>query len=268
MRKLVLSIVAALTAVCSYAWSGQEHKLMAYMAEQHLTPNTQKFLERYLDQSIKNYATWMDYYRDAPGYEHTTNWHMIAIDENNKPVMAPDKGRIVGMIEPLEHAMDVLANYKDYNDSTVFISIVEIIHLIPELHCPSHYYYYTRKAETKASMKDCKFVLDNGTSTNHHHLWDASITILYPGLKEHKVQKIFDTWTPEQQKEVSDGTPRQWIEENAITTWEIYSWPTPGKHKASEYLAEHRELPEYRFRAAAYRLARVLNDLFDKEGAE
>lgn len=39
-------------------------------------------LDRYLDQSIVEYSTWMDRYRTAPGYEITTYWHMVTIDKD------------------------------------------------------------------------------------------------------------------------------------------------------------------------------------------
>lgn len=265
MKKILLVVLASVLAVNAGAWSGPEHKWMAYMAEQHLTPNTQKFLQRYLDQSIEGYAVWMDRYRDAPGYEQTTNWHMISIDDDWQPTMSDKKGL---MIEPLEHAVDVLAHYKDYNDSTVFISLVEIIHLIPELHCPSHYRYFTRSAQTKAALNGCVFTDDKGKSTNHHTLWDSSISYIHPGMKEHKVINTFDTWTKEQQDAVCVGTPRDWIVDNAKRIWQIYSWPKPGKVSRAEYLAEHAEFTDNQFRMAAYRLAYLLNSLFDKEVTE
>ena len=82
MKKLICLLLMLCAGTAAFAWGGREHRLIAYIAEAHLTPRTRQVLDRYLDQSIVEYSTWMDRYRTAPGYEITTYWHMVTIDKD------------------------------------------------------------------------------------------------------------------------------------------------------------------------------------------
>ena len=68
-----------------FAWGGHGHKIVAAIAEKHLTPRAQKNIDLYLDQSIVSYAEWMDQYRNGTPYEISTWWHMITIGTDGKP---------------------------------------------------------------------------------------------------------------------------------------------------------------------------------------
>ena len=91
MKKLICLLLMLCAGTAAFAWGGREHRLIAYIAEAHLTPRTRQVLDRYLDQSIVEYSTWMDRYRTAPGYEITTYWHMVTIDKDGSvpPVNSP-----------------------------------------------------------------------------------------------------------------------------------------------------------------------------------
>ena len=82
MKKLICLLLMLCAGTAAFAWGGREHRLIAYIAEAHLTLRTRQVLDRYLDQSIVEYSTWMDRYRTAPGYEITTYWHMVTIDKD------------------------------------------------------------------------------------------------------------------------------------------------------------------------------------------
>ena len=86
MKKLICLLLMLCAGTAAFAWGGREHRLIAYIAEAHLTPRTRQVLDRYLDQSIVEYSTWMDRYRTAPGYEITTYWHMVTIDKDGNVV--------------------------------------------------------------------------------------------------------------------------------------------------------------------------------------
>lgn len=229
---------------------------MAYMAQQHLTQNTQAFLNRYLDQSITEYATWMDRYRNSPGYEQTTLWHMVSVNADGS-FEIDGRGKA---LTKLKEIIGILSNYKEYNDSTVHINLVYIIHLIPEIHCPAHYYIN----EPDIINRGWQTVYVAGTQFTYHHLWDCSITQLYPDVNYPEFVAIFDTWSEEEQRECSNGTPDDWCRDNLSRVRQIYDWAQPNETLPDDFLQIHRDLPETHARLGAYRLARVLNDLFDK----
>lgn len=262
LKTAAAALALSLWCTAARAWGGNEHRLMAYLAQEHLTPNTQAFLDRYLDQSITAYASWMDRYRDSPGYEQTTHWHMISVAKDGS---FEEDGTGKGLTK-LKTAIDILSHWRDYNDSTVYINLVYVIHLVPEMHCPAHY-YLAELGDAKEARRRCfqPFTLGD-KALKYHGFWDGSITRLYPGITEEKFLEIFDTWAPEKQKEVSDGTPEDWARDNISRIRQIYDWCDYGQKVDADFLIQHRWLPEEQARRAGYRLARLLNDLFDKEG--
>lgn len=265
MTKQILTTFVSLTfCLTMSAWGGTEHRLMAYIAEEHLTESTRRFLDRYLDQSIVEYSTWMDRYRDSPGYEHTTYWHMVTMAADGT---FPQDGEGKAL-QALNNAIGILRDHREHDDSTVFVNLLYVIHLVPEIHCPSHTYYYDLGGPAQAKARDFQRLTFDGKSTTYHGVWDSSVSTLNPGLTYDEYKEKFDTWTPEMQRSISDGTPEDWIRDNASICRRIYDWAKPGDSIGIEFLRKHREVPESMVPRAAYRLARVLNDLFDNQNQE
>ena len=78
-----------------------------------VTPRTRQVLDRYLDQSIVEYSTWMDRYRTAPGYEITTYWHMVTIDKDGSVPPEPLRPNGDGdAVRQLTRAIERLRSYR------------------------------------------------------------------------------------------------------------------------------------------------------------
>lgn len=72
-----------------------------------------------------------------------------------------------------------------------------------------------------------------------------------------------DKWPAEKQRAVGEGTPADWALECARSCRVVYDWAKPGDDIDEGFLREHGALPVDQALRGAYRLARVLNDLFD-----
>ena len=75
---LVLSLVAVMGVQSAKAWGGYGHSAIAYVAEQHLTPEAKAKCRYYLKHTLTYYASWMDYWRSVPAYKSVNNPHSIA----------------------------------------------------------------------------------------------------------------------------------------------------------------------------------------------
>ena len=62
---------------------------------------------------------------------------------------------------------------------------------------------------------------------------------------------------------MGEGTPADWALECARSCRVVYDWAKPGDDIDEGFLREHGALPGDQALRGAYRLARVLNDLFD-----
>lgn len=265
MKRIFLLLVLTALAVPSVlGWGGREHRLIAYIAEAHLTPQTRKALDRYLDQSIVEYSLWMDRYRDAPGYEFTTYWHMVTIDENGDAPMEPVRKSGNGdAIRQLTRALERLRNYGELSDSTVNVNLKYIIHLVGEIHCPSHIYFSDLPGGIHAKPHYDFFRLKyKGEATTYHAVWDLSLSRLHPTWDEEDFRRELDTYDEQERIAVSNGTPVDWAGECGRNCRVIYNWAKPGDNLDESFYSKYGELAEEQAIKGAYRLARVLNDLF------
>jgi len=165
MKKTLLLAFAALCFVQSaLAWGKSGHDAVAYIAETHLTKRAKAVIERYLGHSIVYDASWMDDYRAEPGYEMTNWWH---VDYGKGE---PTKDAAGNPLEPnvlreLNRAIERLRDYRNLDDSTVVVNLRYVIHLVGDMHCPSHVNYQQSRMR----------VLFYGVDTQYHALFGGCV---------------------------------------------------------------------------------------------
>ena len=106
----------------------------------------------------------MDAYRFEPQYAHTSLWHTAWVDDNDEydPTRKPDGNAIKG----IEDTMELLRDYKSLDDSTVVVSIKYLVHLVGDMHCPTHVKY--------PGIKGFNIYVD-GRKLNYHGVWDSYV---------------------------------------------------------------------------------------------
>lgn len=262
MKRALNIILLFLVLHCQigHAWSLDEHKIMAYIAEEHLTANTKEFLAKYLDQSIVEYANWMDFYRNSPGYEKTTKWHMVTVGADGRSFPEGHEGQAA---QALERTCEILANYREYNDSTVHINLVFLMHLVPEIHCPAHYYFLEFGDDDQTKNYTFMPIVYEGVADTYHHIWDSAPTLTQKDANLDGSKAYYDIWDDATRKLVSDGGPRAWLEDNAKRIRKIYQWIQPNQAIDVQFLLKRKDFIDMQVRLGAARLERILNDLFD-----
>lgn len=264
MRKISIILILSLLSLNAHAWAWSEHRFLAYMAAEHLTPSTQAFIDRYLDQHIMQYSNWMDRYVDSPMCRKSGISHMGYVKTDGT---IPEDNRS-NSIPSIRKSIDILSNWKEYNDSTVRVNIVYLIHLIPEIHCPSHIYLEELGTKEEGQKKIwAPFKYDGVKQRSYHYFWDSSLSKLYPQKGNDELLAILDTWDEAKIAEACKGTVYDWARDNVSRIRLVFDWYKP--EVGSEFLQEeHGWLVEEQIRKGAYRLAWVLNNLFDKEGGK
>lgn len=246
--------------VCSsvFGWTKIGHDAIAYIAECHLTPKAKANIEKYLDgHSIVYYASWMDKVRMTPEYKHTTKWHSTAVNDEGKYRHDMKHGDVVSAIDD---AIGRLQNRGEMSDSAVAVDIKILVHAIGDMHCPAHSKF------PKHPQGEIKFNL-NGNEAQFHSFWDAAPDNCHRWYYV-DYQYQLDRNDDAMREELSKGTPRQWAEECAAENRTVYDWLTPGakfdKTQTLDVFLKAEALVDSRIPKAGYRLARVLNELFDK----
>lgn len=252
IRAVVLTIAVGL-ATEMYGWGGVGHDAVAYIAECNLSAKAKKRVERYLGHSIVYYASWMDRYRRSPGYEHTTYWHMAAVDKDMRYTDEVRSPRGDAVCE-LENAIATLRDYRHADDSTVAANLRYVIHLVGDMHCPCHVEF----PDTELWYE----VIFNGKKRMYHSVWDSGIIEAQHRWYYTEWQQQLDRCSKKEKREIMAGTPRDWFHETAVDCRGIYEMAPPGSELGRDFINETAPLVERQILKAGYRLAKVLDDLF------
>lgn len=145
MKRFILILFLLLAAREIRAFGLAGHAAIACIAEHHLTPRARANIMRYTDhRSIVYYASWMDEWRRSKGYEFTTHWHAGTVDAEfrSTPAVREASGAKGDCVVAVEQSIALLSEYDKLDDSTVLVHIKYLVHLLGDMHCPTHVYYY------------------------------------------------------------------------------------------------------------------------------
>ena len=283
MKRLLILIFALLTFTSQevMAWGGWAHKLIATIAETHLTPEAKAQTEKYLGSPIYDHDTWMDRVpiwnkNHIPGWEQTSWWHMTTVDKVRKGKYSiSDKRASNGdgdLVPNLIKCVENLKNYRNLTDSAVMINLKCVIHMVGDMHCPCHIYYtefedcFARKIGGKRYRRhDLMYIYYNGEKTTNHKVWDVmSLREIWPELEAdyEKFRIALDTLPAKQREKMCKGTIEEWVLQNAKECRYIYDDITPNCKIDRQYLLDNQKLSKQQCQRASYRLAHILNECF------
>ena len=248
--KLIILTVAFFVSMAQelFAWGSTEHEAITFIAECNLNPKAKKRIESYLGgHSIVYYATWMDGVRKMPEYSFSDTWHMGVVDENFKCVEER-------CIPELEKIIEKLENYKTLDDSTLAVNLKFLIHLVADMHCPSHVIY--------TNLLTSFNVIYIGEDRSYHSVWDDAMMRHAHAWSYTEYQHQLDRCSVKEKKQIMQGNPREWFEQSAKDCIIIYEWAKPGDKLDFNFIYRAHTLGENQMVKAGYRLAYLLNKLF------
>ena len=257
---LMLLCVALGVSHSAMAWGGWGHHITAYIAEKHLTPEAKEKCQHYLKHNLPHYSSWQDYWRHSKPFEEIHHWHMNYVDENF--VAIGSQGDVTRdatyQIERIANIMKN-GNYKNMPDSLVAVNLKLLIHMVGDMHCPSHVAY------PKEMGLKSRSVLNKGKQIKRHTFWDGAPQYLHPKWKADKFLEVCDTYNEKQIKKVCKGTALRWGMENGanmVKTYECWEDGDDLKSMPKEQIEVIDELVIGQLRKGGYRLASVLNNIF------
>lgn len=259
MKKLILSILAGLI-LCgpAFGWGREAHEIIAKIADNNFKPSARKTIEKYLgNHSVVYWAKWMDDYRKTPEYAFTSNWHVLNVDKDLKYYPNTKNGDAVS---GMKQAIEALKNYKELSDSAVAVNLKYIIHLMGDMHCPSHIYYdgIDQNYKVKFGGGYIKPVLESKV----HTVWDQYAIQSCRIWSVSEYAEELDRLSRKEIKTITSGTFEDWAHENAERCMVQFDMAKPNTNIAQDFINEAMPLIETQMLYAGYRLAFVLNSLF------
>lgn len=263
MKKLLLAVAFLCASdIVGWGWGNNGHDAIAYIAEQNLTRETRSILDRYLDgKSIVYYANWMDQMRRLPEYEGTLDGHSFAVDENYDARLSetPDSGNADCKDDGLYTYMKLIdslsgGRYKMMQDEEVAKAIKILVHIVGDYHCPSHIRYAGVKSKT---------IIYNSKKVKYHTFWDTTMITRVHKWNYLEYGHALGHLTESQIEMVVKGGLLDWCEENAALCAPIHDWVADGAEFTNEMVYKKAlPLADMMIQRAGYRLAKVLNEIF------
>ena len=283
MRKIVSALFFIASTICAeqaFAWGGWAHKFITYTADKHLEADVRAKVEHYLGSPMVNHATWMDEIRrpirrknhpdhaKAQAWQPSLRWHHMVVD---KRFRVSDERSSIGsgdMLPNLEKCIENLRNHRNMTDSAVAVNLKYVIHMMEDMHCPSHIYYTEfpdcfEPTTPKGRKRDQMRIYYDGKRTSYHAVWDGeSILTLYPELGEdfELFRQKLDRYSPKQRAKICRGGLNDWASDAGKRCRPIYNKIEPGDSIDRELLIGYRKISEGQAMRSAYRLAHILNE--------
>ena len=256
MKRIFILIAVSLVANCgtAFGWGRMGHDAVAYIAECNLTPKALKRITEILDgRSIVYYSSWMDDVRATPPYRHTTHWHTAPVNERLEydDNLLTSKGNV---IYALELVLDKLSEWKTLDDSTLVVSVRQLVHMVGDMHCPAH-----------AKLPDISGKYDivlSGKEVSYHSVWDSQIIERKHKWYYTEWQQQLDRCTKKEKKAIGEGSVRDWFRDTAHITRHVYDKVPCGSEQGADFLNEMAPVAERQILKAGYRLAKILNEIF------
>ncbi|MBQ0080543.1 MAG: S1/P1 nuclease [Alistipes sp.] len=255
----------------SMAWNRVGHATIAKIAEDHLTEKAKKEISTFLDgSSIVRYASFADDYKGKVkvdiGFEPKQGKRVISYPhtfEADAKTFEAFRGinkegmYVKNCVHFIEKYTEELKNRENLSKEEIALRIKLIVHFVGDMHCPEHIRYYPDDMTIGYYN-----VTIAGKEIRYHTLWDGEmLTNKHPwGFLE--ISYLIDTYTEDEIKKITQGTPYDWAKDSAQASWPIHSVKENDVLKKSFY-QKWQNLTESQVCKAGYRLAKVLNDIFD-----
>ena len=282
MAIALIAVATICSAQVALAWGGLGHRTIARIAERNLTPEAEAATKKYLNASLPSVAVWMD--RTAswnrkrktyiPGWNQTSMWHTLVVDEKYR-VSPKETPKGSGKLVPaLKMCVDNLKNHRNLTDSAVVVNLKCVIHMLGDMHCPTHIYYLEfpdcfsgpKGANGKRRpARDRIPVYYNGKKMTYHSFWDGvGLTAIYP---EHRndynyYAEAIDKATAKQRAKFCKGGVDAWVRDSAKSCRQVYDGVKAGDTLDRDFIMSHSKMTKMQCLKGGSRLAYVLNECF------
>ncbi len=255
LRLLFASLVLIALPFTASAWSGPGHRLIGELAAAELTPQARAQVAELLhgeeDPTLAGVSTWADQLRDNdPDLgRFSAKWHYVNMPQGTCDyVPARDCRNDDCVVGAIERQVAILGN-RSRPRAERAQALKFVVHFVGDLHQPMHVGLARDRGGNTVQVN-----LD-GKGMNLHSLWDREL-LASRGLRQQEhVMKL----ARQPVHDIAPGGPRSWARESCEVRTTPGLYPPSAKIDAG-YMERWRPVAERRVRAAAHRLAHLLND--------
>ena len=272
MRRIFTLCIVAMFAVNSaYGWGRREHAVVAKIAENHLTPKAKQCLYEYMHRrSLVYYASYADDYQPINidlGWQPSNDKrivsfpHTFTVDDNCKPIEGLRQGDkyVKNCIHFIEQwAGELKSNHAKMNDSVRMTHIAMIVHAMGDMHCPVRVRYPNDDTLCRYNVKYGK------KPRSLFQLWDSGFVAATSSIASYNdFARYIDICSAEEIAEICKGGLYDWGEQVARAAIPMRRYKVDEVIDPVQFKRDNLEKGEELLRNAGYRLAKLLNEMFE-----
>ena len=259
MKKLLLAIAAFCTLQYCFAYGTTGHRVVAEIAQRHLSKHARKELWKLIgNQQLAYWANWPDFIKsDTTGkWKNTSRWHYVDLPGGlSKALFVSDLKALRGEnLYTQIPAMEAQLRDKFLPLEQRQVALRFLVHLLGDLHQPLH----VGRDEDQGGNKIK--VTWFGKPTNLHAVWDESL-VDFQQYSYTEYATVLDVVDKNQEKIWVDSPMEDWFYESHLLSDKVYE-KTPDGSKLSysyNYIFAH-DLNEELVKGGL-RLAKILNEV-------
>ena len=262
MRKPFAAAIAAFAFVfhcrdVSYGWGDKGHRIVAILAETHLTEHARHEMTKLLpaETTLADAAVWPD--KEGRRITEFDRLHHVSIPDN---AAGYDQERDCEarncMVEGLNWFTSVVAD-RNAPISVRLIALRYVAHLVGDMHQPLH---AGRRADRGGTEIAVSY---RAHTTNLHLFWDINLVEMEEGNAEDLAIKLDSSITVKQRTEWQSGDPITWSDESFLLSRSNAYSLGESTELSDEYVATALAIVRRRLAQAGARLAWLLNQVFE-----
>lgn len=248
------------SSLYSYAWGLTGHRIIAEIAENHLSGKARREIKKIMGKErLAYWANWPDFIKsDTTGvWKQTSEWHYVNIDPQTDFKTFEAKLKEQSGASLYTQIKTLSAQIKDEKTSEKDrkIALIFLIHMMGDLAQPMH----TGRAEDLGGNRINLTYF--GEKTNLHSLWDGKL-IDSQKYSYTEYSNLLDIKSKDEVKQIQSGTLENWLYDSHQIANKIYTQTPADSKLAYDYQYKFNATVERQLLYGGLRLAKTLNDLF------
>lgn len=261
MKKLTITalVLIGLGHSEANAWGLTGHRVVAEIAEQHLTRKTKRKLNKIIGtQKLAYWANWSDFIKSEPTYKFADSYHYVNIEGN-----LPEKEFLVALEntsqDQLYHKALFFINELKSNRNLTLEQKKEylyfLIHMIGDAHQPLH---VGREEDLGGNKIKVEWFRE---STNIHTIWDTKL-IDFDKYSYTEYTTLLNIQPKKVNAQLTEGWLENWLFDSYQAANKIYSTVKMDDKLSYRYHYDNKYIVEQQLLKGGLRLAKVLNFIY------
>ena len=257
LKKIFIAVFFIFGIAEASAWGVTGHRIVAEIAENHLTNRAKRKLKKLIGkQKLAYWANWPDNVRNSPEWKNTSTWHYVNIPpqeskeqfieqlkNNNKP----------NIYTAIQNVKGIIVDKNTPNaDREIYLRF--LVHFLGDMMQPMH---TGREEDLGGNLIKIQFFKKD---TNLHSLWDSGL-IDNTKYSYTEFARVLDVKSKEDINQIQSGSLEDWLYESHQAANQIYASVKPGENYSYDYQEQYKDLLERQLLHAGLRLAKILNEV-------